>query len=33
VARYNGAGDVEQASSWTCVGRNGERDGEGDGDD
>jgi feruloyl esterase len=33
VARYTSAGDVEQASSWTCVGRNGQRDGEGDGDD
>ena len=26
VARYNGAGDVEQAGSWTCAGRNGEGD-------
>jgi feruloyl esterase len=33
VARYDGAGDVEQASSWTCVGRNGDQDGEGDRDD
>ncbi len=24
VARYNGTGDVEQASSWSCVGRNGD---------
>lgn len=33
VARYKGHGDVELASSWTCVGRNGERDDDRDRDD
>jgi hypothetical protein len=33
VARYDGVGDVEQASSWACVGRNGDRGGEGDRED